>query len=140
MTVTLPEDFTTPIDDTALIVADQVMLLSVTLDNKSSFNAHIDTVCKEERRKLYCKHFNKDRKKMLINAFFWSHFNHCPLVWMFSSKPVNDKIEKLHKRALQIIKSDFTAMYENLLAIDESNTIRKRNLQFILALLSSGCK
>ena len=51
---------------------------------------------------------------------------------MFSSKTSNDKIEKLHKRALQIIESDFTAMYENLIAIDESITIHKRNLQFLM--------
>ena len=69
---------------------------------------------------------------MLINTFFYSHFNHCSLIWMFSSKAANDEIEKLHKRALQMIKSDFTATYENLLAIDESTTIRKRNLQFLM--------
>ena len=77
------------------------MLLSVTLDNKLNFNAHIDTVHKEEFRKLYAliriaKYFNKDQKKMLINTFFCSNFNHCPLIWMFSSKAANDKIEKLH--------------------------------------------
>ena len=51
---------------------------------------------------------------------------------MFLSKASNDKIEKLHKRALQIIESDFTATYENLIAIDESITIHKRNLHFLL--------
>ena len=51
---------------------------------------------------------------------------------MFSSKASNDKIEKLRKRALQIIESDFTATYENLIAIDESITIHKRNLQFLM--------
>ena len=56
---------------------------------------------------------------MLTNALFYSHFNYCPLIWMFSSKTSNDKNEKLHKRALQIIESDFTATYENLIAVDE---------------------
>ena len=69
---------------------------------------------------------------MLINTFFSSHFNHCPLIGMFSSKAANGNIEKLHNRALQIIESDFTATYENLIAIDESITIRKRNLQFLM--------
>ena len=69
---------------------------------------------------------------MLINAFFYSHFNYCPLIWMFSSKASNDRIEKLHKRALRIIDSDFTATYEKFIAIDESITIHKRNLQFLM--------
>ena len=81
------------------------MLLSATLDNKLNMNAHIDTVYQEECRKLYvliriAKYFNKNQKKTLINTFFYSHFNHYPLKWMFSSKFANDKIEKLHKRAL----------------------------------------
>ena len=71
------------------------------------------------------KYFNKNQKKMLINAFFYSHFNYCPLIWMFSSKASNGKIEKLHKQALHINESDFTETYENLLAIDESITIHK---------------
>ena len=134
---TLPEDFTILVNDTALIVEDQVTLLGVTLDNKLNFNAHINTVCKEACRKLnalirIAKYLNRNQKKMLINAFFYSHFNYCPLIWMFSSKTSNDKIEKLHKRALQIIESDFTATYENLMAIDGSITIHKRNLQFLM--------
>ena len=133
----LPEDFTILVDDTALIVKDQVTLLSVTLDSRLDFNAHIDTVCKETCRKLYtliriAKYLNKNQKKMLINAFFCSHFNHCPIIWMFSSKAANNQVEKLHKRALQIIKSDSTATYENLLPINESITIHKRNLQFLM--------
>ena len=51
---------------------------------------------------------------------------------MFSSKASNDKIEKLHKQAIQIIESDFTATYENLIATDESITIHKRNLQVLM--------
>ena len=99
---------------------------------------HISTrVCKEACRKLnalirIAKYLNRNQKKMLINAFFYSHFNYCPLIWMFSSKASNDKIGKLHKRALQIIESDFTATYENLMAIDGSITIHKRNLQFLM--------
>ena len=126
----MPEDFTILIDDTALIVEDQVTLLGVTLDSKLNFNAHINTVCKEACRKLnalirIAKYLNKNQKKILINAFFYSHFIYCPLIWMFLSKASNDKIEKLHKRALQITGSDFTATYENLIAVDESITIHK---------------
>ena len=47
------------------------------------------------------------QKTTLINSFFFSQFNYCPLVWMFCSKEANNEIEKLHKRALQIIHDDF---------------------------------
>ena len=65
---TLPEDFTILVDDTALILDDQVMLLGVTLDNKLNFNLHINTVYKEACRKLnalirIAKYLNKNQKK-----------------------------------------------------------------------------
>ena len=71
---------------------------------------------------------------MILNSFFYSHFNYCPLVWMFSSKEANNKIEKLHKRAFQIIHKDYdsTSDYHYLLLKDKSVTIHKRNLQFLM--------
>ena len=57
---------------------------------------------------------NHSQKTTLTNSFFYSHFNYCPLVWVFCSKEANNKIEKLHKRALQIIHDDFTSSYDDL--------------------------
>ena len=53
---------------------------------------------------------------------------------MFSSKEANNKIEKLHKRALQIIHNDYdsTSDCHDLLLKDKSVTIHKRNLQFLI--------
>ena len=53
---------------------------------------------------------------------------------MFSTKDANNKIEKLHKRALQIIHSDYDSAinYEDLLLRDNSVTIHQRNLQFLI--------
>ena len=51
---------------------------------------------------------------------------------MFSSKESNIKIEKLHLRAQQIIHDDFSSPYETLLLYDNSTTIHKRNLQFLM--------
>ena len=76
--------------------------------------------------------YTRTRKKMLINTFFYSHFNFCPLIFIFFIKAWNDKIENLHKRALQTIENYFTATHENLLAMEESITIDKRNLQFLI--------
>ena len=66
---TSPKDFTVLVEDTALIVEDQVTLLGVTLDNKLNFNAHINTICKEACRKLnalvrIAKYLNKNQKNV----------------------------------------------------------------------------
>ena len=51
---------------------------------------------------------------------------------MFSSKEANNKIEKLHERALQIIHNDYdsTSDYHDLRL--KSVTIHKRNVQFLM--------
>ena len=51
---------------------------------------------------------------------------------MFSSKESKNKVEKLHERVLQIIHDDFSSPYETLLLKDNSTTIHKRNLKFLM--------
>ena len=51
---------------------------------------------------------------------------------MFSSEESNTKIEKLHKRALQIIHNDFLSLHETLLLKDNSTTIHEQNLHFLM--------
>ena len=133
----VPDDFTIQIDNVHRAPESEVTLLGITLDSKFDFNSHITKICKEASKRLNAfrrisKYLTKAQKSTLISSFFYSHFNYCPLVWMFSSKESNTKIEKLHKRALQIIHDDFSSPYETLLLYDNSTTINKRNLQFLM--------
>ena len=36
------------------------------------------------------------RRRIPLNAFFTSHLNCCPLVWMFHSRGKNYKVEGIH--------------------------------------------
>ena len=115
----------------------EVTLLGVTLDNKLNFNSHTSNICKEASKKLSAilragNWLNHSQKTTLINSFFFSQFNYCPLVWMFCSKEANNETEKLHKRALQIIHDDFSSSYDHLRMKDNSATIHVRNLQFLM--------
>ena len=49
----------------------------------------------------------------------------------FCSKTINDKINHLHKRVLQIVYLDYTSSLEELLKKDYSITIHQRNLQLV---------
>ena len=131
--------FTVQIGNASITPESEVTLLGITLDNKLDFTSHISKICKGATNKInallrIAKHLTMPQKKLLVNAFFYSHFNYCPLVWMFSTKDANNKIEKLHKRALQIIHSDYDSAlnYEDLLLRDNSVTIHQRNLQFLM--------
>jgi hypothetical protein len=71
------------------------------------------------------------RKKVLMKAIILSLFSHGPLVWMFCSKALNDKINNLHKRTLQLVYLDYTSSFEELLMKDNCITIHQRNIQLV---------
>ena len=66
-----------------------------------------------------------------MNAFFNSQFSYCPLIWMFRSRLINNKINKLHERCLRIVYSDNQSTFEELLEKDNTVSVHQRNLQFL---------
>ena len=64
-----------------------------------------------------------------MKSFFESQFGYCPLVWMFYSRGINNKINHLHERALRIIYKDNTSTFEELLEKDNSFSVHHRNIQ-----------
>ena len=64
-----------------------------------------------------------------MKAFITSQFNYCPLVWMFHSRTLNNKINKLHERALRIVYKTEDSTFEELLIKDNSVKTHHRNLQ-----------
>ena len=67
-----------------------------------------------------------------MKAFITSQFGYCPLVWMFHSRAINNRINKLHERSLRIVYKDRNSTFEDLLEKDNSVTIHQRNLQMLL--------
>ena len=50
---------------------------------------------------------------------------------MFHERQINDKINKLHERALRIVYNDTVTSFENLLIKDKSFTIHHQNIQLL---------
>ena len=58
-----------------------------------------------------------------MKAFIESQFGYCPLIWMFHSRTLHNKINGIHKRALRMTSTDYTCSLEELLDFDNSFTI-----------------
>ena len=69
------------------------------------------------------------QKRIYLKTFIESQFGYCPLIWMFYSRRVNDKINHLHELSLRIVYKDNYSSYVDLLAKDKSFTIHQRNVQ-----------
>ena len=60
-------------------------------------------------------HLNGEQVNNVVNTSFYSHYNYCPLIWKFSSKQSNSKLEKMHERAPRIFNHNNKSDYSSLL-------------------------
>ena len=109
-------------------------LLGFNIDSKLTFEDHINRICKKTSAKLNALsrisyYLDPLKRRLLLNAFFTSQFNYCPLTWMFHSRKLNNKIYRLHKRCLRLIQSDRISSYDELLDKGNSVPINQKNLQ-----------
>ena len=109
-------------------------LLGINIDSKLTFEDHINRICKKASAKLNALgrisyYMDPLKRRLLVNAFFTSQFNYCPLTWMFHSRKLNNKINRLHERCLRLIYSDRGSSYEELVDKDNSVPIYQKNLQ-----------
>ena len=83
-----------------------VKLLSVTIDNKLDFSEHVSKLCKEVSTKLHVlvrisNFMRQEKLRLLMKSFI--EFSYCPLIWMFHSRSLNTRINRLHDRCLSLV-------------------------------------
>ena len=64
-----------------------------------------------------------------MKTFVDSQFNYCPLIWMFHSRRLDNKINNVHEKALRIVYSDYKSTFQELLDKDASFSVHHRNIQ-----------
>ena len=67
-----------------------------------------------------------------MGSFIMSQFSYYPLIWICHSRRINNRINKLHERALKLAYNDKSSSFRELLEKDNSVTINKRNIQVLL--------
>ena len=110
------------------------ILLGITFDNSFNFNEHVSNLCEKATNKLHAlarisHYMNTDKKRVIMKAFIHSQFGYCPLIWMFCSRTMNARINRIHERALRIVYNDYKSSLDELLIKDNSFTIHHRNIQ-----------
>ena len=109
-------------------------LLGVKVDRELKFKEHLEGIIKKASKKvnvLYriTPYMNIDKRKLLMNSFFISQFNYCPLIWMCHCHTINNKINSLHESCLRIIYNDYRSSFEYLLDRDKGVTIHLKNVR-----------
>ena len=111
-------------------------LLGITIDSKLSFDDHVTSLCKKACQKLHAlarvaQYMDIPKRRAIMKAFINSQFGYCPLVWMWHSRKLNNRINKIHERALRIVYEESNATFEELLTKDGAVTIHERNIRML---------
>ena len=75
------------------------------------------------------KYLDFSKVRPLSKSLFESQFKYCPLTWMFYCIKTNNRINKLHKKALWLVYNDYESTFEDLLTKDGSFTIHHYTIQ-----------
>ena len=92
----------------------------LSMDNNLDFSGRICNICKTANKRLndlfrVSASMNSDKCSLLINSFIKSHFNYCPLIWMFSNRKSIKKVNKIQERYLRLMTNNYGLSYEELL-------------------------
>ena len=100
------------------------------------FDDYVPSICKKASNKLnalvwFANYMNFDQRRLIMKAFITSQFGYCPLVWMFHSRNLNNRINNIHERALRTTYKDYNSTFQDHLEKDNSVTVHQRNLQVL---------
>ena len=128
---------TIKIGDSIIEESDIAKLLGVFIDSELKFDEHLCRKIKKANSKLAVIKRNRnylsfEQKKILLSSFVHSHFSYAPLAWMFYSRELNNKINRVHRRALRILYEDEEGSFEELLKKDGAFTVHERNIQSLM--------
>ena len=79
-------------------------LLGIKIDNNLNFKEHIESLCKKASQKInalsrLASSMNFEQRRLIMNSFVICHFSYCPVVWMFHSRKLNARINRLQKES-----------------------------------------
>ena len=91
------EPSTLVIDGSSIETNTKEVLLGITTNKGLKFDDHVNSLCKKSCQKLNVRariapYMNVEKRRIIMKAFIESHFGYCPLVWMFHSWGINNKL------------------------------------------------
>ena len=127
---------TAKIEDFTIENSNEEKLLGVKFDSNISFEEHVIYLCKKASQKLHTlarisHYMDLNKRRSLMKVFSTSQFSYCPLIWMFHSRKLNNKINRIHERAIRLVYQN-NLSFSELLDLDNSVTVHQKSLQVLV--------
>ena len=101
-------------------ITETIKLLGLYIDSKLKFDEHVSKLCKKaafhvNAMRRISKYLDTKSLLKLFHAFIRSNFQYANVVWHFTSNASTLKMEKLQRRALQVVYNNYVLSYNELL-------------------------
>ena len=132
-----PGSISVTINSVDIFNSKVVKLLGVSIDSKLCFNPHVREICKKVSQKtralarIRC-FLSQPQADLLFNSYILSHFNYCPLVWLFCDKSSHQLIRSTYRRALSVKLNDFSLQDCDFLIRLNLDSLHQRNLRYLV--------
>ena len=135
------DDFSITVDGITTEPSSEVKILGVTVDSYLNLNSHISKICKKAASKLCAisrlkPYLQGEKLILLVKSYVTSQFNYCPLLWAYTSRRNNNKINSLYeKRALRLVEGNSDLDFEELLVKYRCKSNHTSNISQLMLLL-----
>ena len=128
-----PEHLWVKVGEERIWESQSEKLLGMMVDKNLSFESHLKILCQKVNQKVSALAriagiLPFQKRRILLKTFIESQFSYCPLIWMFCSCTMNNKINRIHERALRIVYRDYESTFDDLLKKDKSQKFHHRNI------------
>ena len=111
--------------------------MGIYIDNRLNFDYNVSQLCKKTSKQIRALAKNLEyletlERRVLVNLFITLQFSYCPLIWMFHSRRMEHRVNKIHEKALRLIcPSDSKLTFEELLDKNKTVSIHQKILQVL---------
>ena len=98
----------------------QEKTMGIIINNKLTFKNHLESIDKKTNQKLntlarIIKFISPFQRKALLNSFIKSQFLYYSLICIFTSKGLNEEINRIHERSLRLVLNDYQSTLDEML-------------------------
>ena len=113
-------------------ISNEDKLLGIFLDSKLNFESYIGSLCRKAGQKISAlarlkNYLTSDQRNLLLNSVIKSQFTYCPLIWMFTSRYLNNALNNIRERALRLIYNDNEKSFNSILTEGKLKIIQQKN-------------
>ena len=110
------------------------ILVGINLHSELKFEDHVNFMCNKPSQKFYAltriaPFMELKQRRNIMKAFAEYQFGYCPLIWMFHIRGLNNKIKRIHERALRMRNKGKSSTFHELLEKDNFVSNQHRNVQ-----------